>query len=66
MIEQQVQLRRALGPPKLRAIEHRRAQLQHRRVERQQLVLETEPVRRRVGLAARQHRIEHLLEQRCR
>src|SRR6185295_4664527 len=64
MIEQQMQLDRSLGLPKLRPIEQRRTELDHRRVQGVELVAEAEPLASlRHLLAAPQDLLEDRLEQ---
>ena len=60
VVEQAMQLDRALGAPELGPVEERRAQVDHRRVQTDQLVLEPElPPALRQGLAAQEQRLEH-------
>jgi hypothetical protein len=63
MIEEQMQLHSPLGALVLRPAEHRRAQIDHRGVERQKLVLETELLLRprRQLLAAPEQAVEDCL-----
>jgi hypothetical protein len=60
VVEQAVELDRALGAPELGPVEEGRAQIDHRRVEADQLVLEAElPPALGQGLAPQEQRLEH-------
>ena len=64
MVEHQVQLYRPLGAPKLRPVEDANAEVDHRRVQAHQLVLEAELVFGRDAAAdPLQQLVEHLLIQ---
>jgi len=60
MVEQAMELDGALGAPERRPVEERRAQVDHRRVQADQLVLEPElPPALGQGLTPEQQRLEH-------
>ena len=59
MIEQQMQLHRSFGAPVLRPVEDRSAEFDQRGVQREQFVLETEPVRAGHFAAAGEQLIKH-------
>ncbi len=61
VVEGEVQLHRALGSPEHGPFEHLRAQIDHRGVQGQQLVLKTKFVRAGDLAAPRQQLIKHLL-----
>jgi hypothetical protein len=60
VVQQAMKLDRPLGAPELGPVEERRAQVDHRRVQADELVLEAElPPALRQGLAAQEQRLEH-------